>query len=218
MLFGYKGLGIPVAISQRIVPSETGSGSCEDLLQEYSSEVKSNESTTGWSCAMAVELISQVEGTCHQTINIIAARAKFCELRKKKSTWANQKIASSAKGGNEPKLMMLDKNSKTQLNNNEGEKCSLLFFSFLICVCVCVLNLHGKGGETKSTLTYIKKEKSVLRNEGKVKLMQYNKIFLFFFFFFFLFKQSCCAKMASEKVISSSLPCRNFYWSKLGDV
>ena len=37
------GLGIPVAISQRIVPSETGSGSYENLLQEYSSEAKSNE-------------------------------------------------------------------------------------------------------------------------------------------------------------------------------
>ena len=37
------GLVIPVAVPHRIVPSETGSGSYENLQQEYSSEVKSNE-------------------------------------------------------------------------------------------------------------------------------------------------------------------------------
>ena len=54
---GTRGLGTPVAVSHRILPSETGSGTCENLQQEYLSEVKSNESKADWSCAMAVKSI-----------------------------------------------------------------------------------------------------------------------------------------------------------------
>ena len=46
-----------MAVSHRMVPSETGSGTCENLQQGYSLEVKSNESKVGWSFAMAVKLI-----------------------------------------------------------------------------------------------------------------------------------------------------------------
>ena len=47
-----------MAISHRMVPSETGSGTCENLQPEYSlEEVKSNESKAGRSFAMAVKLI-----------------------------------------------------------------------------------------------------------------------------------------------------------------
>ena len=48
------------------------------------------------------------------------------------------------------------------------------FFYMCVCVCVCVLNFLRKGGETKLTLTYIKKSSE---NERKIKLLQYKKYF-----------------------------------------
>ena len=120
---GTRRLGITVAVSQRKVPSETGSGSCESLQQEYLSEVKPNKSNAGWFCAMAVKSIKigiEIEqiglmsgGGMPQNNKRKCHSGKILWTSKKVSTWANQRIASSAKGGNEPKLMMLDKNSKT---------------------------------------------------------------------------------------------------------